>query len=189
MRIYLLLVMFFLVCCSSTSQIIKTTPNNPRSYVFDSNILQVKAIIKNEFLNKPGYRYMQLEYSGQDIILSSVAKKLFENESNQNDFYLHYSSSIGKSKIAFDKKENPLDYYAEFHLHLTAIDSTHTKVEVFTIDPKVVVGRELLPSLPHLVRMDKTKSVPPSTIEEYEILLKIGKGLNVGDKMPKLIMP
>lgn len=174
--------------CSATSQIIKTTPNNPTSYTFEFNLQQVSEFIKKEFLNRPGYRYMQLEYFGQDV-LSSSAKKLFENKSNQNDFYLHYSSAIGKSKIYFNKKGEPLDYYAEFHLHLTVIDSINTKVEIFTTDPRVVVGRDLFPSLPHLVRMDKTKSVPPSTIEEYEILLKIGKGLGVKEKMPKLVEP
>ena len=200
-KIYLLLVTVFAVSCSSTSQIIKTTPNNQTSYTFEFKIQQVSEVIKKGFLNLPGYRYMQLEYSGQNV-LSSSAKKLFENTSNQNDFYLSYSGSIGESKIYFSKKTfkssykrikvkkgEPLDYYAEFHLHLTQIDSIHTKVDIYTINPRVVTGEKLLPSFPHFGANPQMKSVPLSTIEEYEILLKIGKGLGVEEKMPKMVEP
>lgn len=185
----LLLVAGFAMYHPSTSQSMKSAPDNPTSYIFEFKIQTVSETIKKEFLRPPGYRYMQLEYFGKDVILSSTAKKVFQDSNNRKDYYLHYSNSIGKSKICFNRKGYALDYYAEFHLHLTAIDSTQTRVEILTIDPKVVTGRNILPSLPHLVRMDKTKSINPSSIEEYEILLKIGKSLGVEEKMPKIKLP
>lgn len=200
----LLLITIFAVSCSSTSQIIKTTPNNPTGYTFEFNIQQVGDVIRKEFLNKPGYRYMLLDFPEKESIYYDRVKDLFSTKGNSNDFYLHnFGDRIGESKIYFSsktfksseptrdkvKKGDPLDYYAEFHLHLTLIDSTHTKVAIFTINPMVVTGEKLLPSFPHFGANPKYKSVPPSTIEEYEILLKIGKGLGVEDTMPKLMMP
>ena len=91
-------------------------------------------------------------------------------------------------KIYLKENGDSLNYLAGFYLHIEEIDSTHTKVSIMTIDPKVVLRRELLPSLPHMVRMDKTMSVDPSTIEEYGILLEIGR--LVGEKdMPSIYLP
>lgn len=180
----------FAICmiasCSSKVRRIAHAPNNPTEYCYNASLNEVKAAIVKEFLLMPGYRYMRLEYRGKDVILSSKAEQIFKIKSNENDFYLNYSGSIGKSKIYFDKNGKALDYFVEFHLHLIPLNESYTKVEIKTIDPKVGVGRETLPSLPHLVRMIKTKSVPPSSIEEYEILLKIGKGLCLGKNMPAL---
>jgi hypothetical protein len=180
-------VFFIIVGCACSIKIAKPIPNNPINYIFDYKMQFVKEAIMEQFLEKPGYRFMRLEYPERDVILSSGAKKVFKL--NKNDFYLDaLSSSIGKSKIYFGRKGKPLDYYADFHLHLVAIDSTHTKVEISTIDPKVVIGEKLFPSLPHFGANPKYKSVAPSTIEEYEILLLIGKGLGQRN-MPKLKEP
>jgi hypothetical protein len=93
-----------------------------------------------------------------------------------------------KAKLYRSEKGGSLDYWAWFYLHLESIDNTNTKVTITTFEPEVIVGRELLPSPPHFVRRDKTLTVEPSTIEEYEILLKIGN--LVGEKnMPSLILP
>jgi len=190
-------------CYPSSSQTMKVAPQNPTSYTFMFNIREVRDAIMKEFLKLPGYRYMKLDYVGKDVILSETAKEIFQSKDNQNDFYLGYSGSIGESKIYFSNKMfkssgpgrakvnkgEPLDYYAEFHLHLESIDSTHIRVEIFTINPRVVVGEKLLPSFPHFGSNPKIKSVQRSTIEEYEILLRIGKGLGVDDKMPKIKLP
>ena len=83
---------------------------------------------------------------------------------------------------------NSLDYEAWFYLHLESIDETHTKLTITTFEPMLIVGRDLLPSPPHFGRGYKKMTVEPSTIEEYEILLKIGN--LVGEKdMPPLILP
>jgi len=73
-------------------------------------------------------------------------------------------------------------------LHIKSIDGLHSQITVTTIDSKIVIGKEMIPKPPHFVRKDKTLAVEPSTIEEYEILLEIGK--LVGEKgMPPLSLP
>ncbi|MDP1726284.1 MAG: hypothetical protein Q8M15_05835 [Bacteroidota bacterium] len=175
-------------CANSAMLLSKTPPRNPVNYTFKASLLQVQNAIKNAFAKLPGYRYMQLEYNDKETV-SSKAKATLSLKSNENDFFLHYSGSIGKSKIYFDKNGVALDYYAAFHLHVIFMDSLHTQVEVKTINPQVGIGKKALPSAPHMVRMEKTKVVRPSTIEEYEILLRIGTELGVVANMPKLALP
>jgi hypothetical protein len=121
------------------------------------------------------------------MILEEVSN-MFSQKGNSLDFCLESINYIGKSKIYFAKGRGFLDYQAWFYLHLESIDNKHTKVRISTFKPEVVVGRKVLPGPPHFVRRDKTLTVEPSTIEEYEILLEIGN--LVGEKkMPPLILP
>ena len=97
-------------------------------------------------------------------------------------------SFLQKSKIYLKENGDSLDYLAGFYLHLESINESHAKISITTIDPRVIIGRELLPSPPNMVRRDNTMLVEPSTIEEYEILLEIGK--LVGEKnMPPINLP
>lgn len=159
---------------------------NLTSYSFDYSSDAVRQAIEKAFGKIPGYRYMKLKVFNEDELKSYLASNKLTAELHKDDFYLTYSGSIGKSEIYFDRNNKPLDYYAEFIIHLIPNDSQNVKVEIITINSKVAVGRKLFPSLPHLVRMIKTKDVEPSTIEEYEILLKIGEALGVSGSMPKM---
>jgi hypothetical protein len=121
------------------------------------------------------------------MVLEEISKK-FSQKGNASDFCLMPIYYLCKAKLYRSEKGGSLDYWAWFYLHLESIDNTNTKVTITTFEPEVIVGRELLPSPPHFVRRDKTLTVEPSTIEEYEILLKIGN--LVGEKnMPSLILP
>ncbi|MFM7854985.1 MAG: hypothetical protein ACKO96_24435, partial [Flammeovirgaceae bacterium] len=156
---------------------------------FDFSLEAVDQAIKNAFGKMPGYRYMKLKVFNENDLKSYLANNKLTEKPRQDDFYLTYSGSIGKSEIYFDKKNKPLDYYAEFVIHLIPTDSQNVRVKIITVNSKVAVGRKLLPSFPHFVRMIKTKDVEPSTIEEYEILLKIGEALGVSESMPKIERP
>jgi hypothetical protein len=61
-------------------------------------------------------------------------------------------------------------------------------VTVKTIDPRIITGQAFLPTPPHFVRKTKTIDVEPSTIEEFSILLEIGKLLGETG-MPNLKKP
>jgi hypothetical protein len=95
---------------------------------------------------------------------------------------------IGKSMNYKRKDSGTLDYEAWFYLHLETLDEMKTKISIKTLEPRIIVGRELLPTPPNLVRKDKTMAVEPSTIEEYEILLEIGRLVGEND-MPPLSLP
>ena len=56
------------------------------------------------------------------------------------------------------------------------------------VNPKVCTGTTLLPTLSFMQRAWTYKAVPATTVEEYEILLMIGKELNE-ENMPELKIP
>ena len=184
----ILISLFFLLI--NNVDLIKANPQNylnPTEYIFNSNIQKIKTAIENQFSNyKFNKMWLEKSLNPESIKIKEVFKK-FKN--NQNDFYLYSSGPIGFSQVYKDKNGHGLEYYATFYLRVTEIDSIKTKVEVITIDPMIVNGKDIIPSLPHLVKKDKFKVVPPSTIEEYEILLIIGKEVGLMDKMPKLNKP
>ena len=75
-----------------------------------------------------------------------------------------------------------------FYLHIEKLNDSITKVIIKTIEPKIVIGKELIPSPPHMVRKDKTMVVESLTIEEYEILIEIGKLVRERN-MPTINLP
>ncbi|PGH39809.1 MAG: hypothetical protein CRN43_06800 [Candidatus Nephrothrix sp. EaCA] len=182
MKFNFFLITIFSVSCYSTSQLVKHMPNYPTSYVFEGNILKVKNAIKKAYY-QAGYRGGYFDFADDRIILSTQAEKIFSSGSNKNDYYFS-RGLFPESKVYFSKKNKPFPYYADFHIHISEIDSGRTKVEIYTFNSKIEIGSEFFPSLPHLVRLAKTKAVPPTTIEEYTILLKIGEVLGI--EMPPM---
>ena len=76
-------------------------------------------------------------------------------------------------------------YFADFHIHLTTISASKTGVTVFTIDPNVVAGLEQhVAHGPAYVCVE----VPPTSIEEYQILTRLGRQLHTRD-MPEMKVP
>ncbi len=157
---------------------------NPVEYIYNSPIDSLHSMISRQLeINK-----MMVWDAQHGIMVIEEATKLFSQKGNSLDFCLQSIQYVGRSRIYLAKKGVSFYYEAWFYLHLESIDKDHTKIRIITIEPKVVVGRELLPTPPHFVRRDKTIAVEPSTIEEYEILLKIGE--LTGEKgMPQLILP
>jgi hypothetical protein len=104
----------------------------------------------------------------------------------ENDAYLSGGGTcIGESKTYF-KDDQPLIYFADFHIHLTALDERKTRVEIFTYGSYVVTGLDesWSPHGPSLISAE----VDPTTIEQYQILLDIGRQLGAKE-MPPLLTP
>jgi len=150
---------------------------NPTSYVFDTDIEQCKnAIKKVKILDVSRPYFIDKKESHRDYIY------IYNDSANRNDAIL---TCIGNfdSKIYF-RFGFPYPYWADFHVHLDSILENKTRVEIFTLEPKIVVFGV---GIGH-VSWTWTKKVPPSTIEEYEILLSIGEQL--GEKnMPACNYP
>jgi len=157
---------------------------NPCEYVFSGsrdsiwNIISTKLKCKN----------MQLWRADQyNMVINSVSQQL-HLPGNQFDFCLESMMNFGKSKIYLKENGDSLDFSGWFYIHLETITLNRTKISISVFEPTIYVNQELLPKPPHFVRKYSTVSVEPSTIEEYEILLKIGSLLSQTN-MPPLILP
>jgi hypothetical protein len=155
---------------------------NPTQYTFHDNIIEVKNAMESNF-NNLEFHSMLLRTKGKS---DSFSEEYFNTPANKNDAYL-YSFDLINSSIYF-KDSKPLLYSVSFHIHLDSIDYNHTSVTINTINPKVIVGTKFGLSDNLKIRTADFREVEPSTVEEYEILLKIGSAIRETE-MPKLIIP
>lgn len=184
--IIIVFIYFVSTLASCQNKVIKVEQKkkNPIEYIFSCS----KDSLHNVISKQLKISNMMLWDSQHGIMVLEEVSNMFSQKGNSSDFCLMPIYFISKSKIYFTKDGDLLDYEAWFYLHLESIEKTLTKVKITTIEPKVIVGRELLPTPPHFGRNYKKIDVQPSTIEEYEILLKIGE--LVGEKgMPSVNIP
>jgi hypothetical protein len=196
-----LLAVFLLnVCISCSSDIhkIKTKPlaeKNPTSYVFARPVSQAREEIIKAFETENRYSKPTEEFyasfgdtrlwfsveSREDAVFS---EKIFQNPVNHNDVYLHsHGEPLGPSQVYFGGGK-PLRYRAAFQLHLAALDN-NTQVSVITHEPSVINGSKCCG--PHGY-VSNNVPVEPTTIEEYKILLFVGRILGARE-MPPLRLP
>ena len=158
---------------------------NPVEYTFATNTEQLRKVIIENF---DGLKYGKIElyYTGGQHHLLDY--DILNKPENKSDFVIKpmTGKALGNSYV-YKRRGKSLPYSAVFHLHLLKQDSMHTKIVVSTLDPYVIFGTHLLPTPPHFERDFKIKKVEPSTIEEYEILYRIGKSLN--QDMPEVKYP
>ena len=135
---------------------------NPTSYVFDAGIEDArKAILTRVEDSLRGYTVYAKEDYENDIFSKNI----------KNDALLQNVLDVG-SKMYF-RFGKPLPYFPEFIIHLDSISEKKTNVVVYTSDTTIVVGGIGVPHFGYTWE----KKVSPSTIEEYEILLLIGRQL------------
>lgn len=192
MKIISIKALLIMLACLETSfascqdKIIKIEQvrKNPTEYVFNA---QKDSLYRRIFSKLKVTNMMLFDAIHKNMVLGEISD-LFSQSADKLDFCLMPVYYIGKSMNYKRENGGSLDYEAWFYLHLETIDEEKTKVSITTIEPKIIVGKELLPTPPHFVRKDKTMLVEPSTIEEYEILLDIGK--LAGEKnMPPINLP
>lgn len=186
---------------------------NPTNYEFDATIGDVKDAIKKAFSkwreeelklrerrvwNGPGdaeaKRRLTAALQRPPMYLfwkgdaDALAKDLLTRPGNENDAYFYGTDSpVGESQVYF-KDGQPLIYYADFHIHLTAVGPKRTRVEIFTCDSSVAAGAEKSLTVHRYGNSLITANVDPTTVEEYQILLRLGEQLGAKD-MPPLIIP
>jgi len=172
-----------LLRCSSLPENKRTIIPNPTKYTFSCSKDSLRQTIISEL-----YKYkvtMTLYFEGSEFPMDPKGlEKHFSRPENKEDFFLfdEFSPWINESYVY-----PGLKYDASFQLHLVEIDKGHTEVIVNTINPRVLIGEEFLPTLPHSAHDYKYHDVEPSTIEEYEILFKIGKAIK--EDMPEVKYP
>jgi hypothetical protein len=191
------LLLSFCVSCSRDIHPIKTrtlSQKNPTSYVFPGSVPEAKGKmltafkdfqIMKEFLSTFSPNNPSMSYNVEDKEHAVFSEHIFANRENQDDLYFHfYGDVIDPSPVYFGGGK-PLGYRAKFQLHLTPVDDNRTQVAVITHDPTVINGSKCCG--PHGYVANDV-AVEPTTIEEYKILMFIGRVLGERD-MPPLRLP
>lgn len=206
-----------LVSCSSTFKYIKThTIKYPTEYQFSVPIdtlrkLFIKefstidsSILSNKFSRKTFSNvdfakmyYLHPDvYDENDTICDNSFQRIFIPMRYVYDeavLHLRVWHPIGLSYnyrfIEEDSIYSPL-YKATFLVLFSSVNQYTTLARVKAICPRIAIGYRYT----YNFHNDETKEViwedaEPSTIEEYQILLRIGKALGVQDSMPKLMVP
>jgi hypothetical protein len=183
MFLSLLNFIFLFIGSCNTDKKIELSIRNPVEYVYTCNIDSLKTIIKQNFNHQEFYG---LSLGNKDRVLIT---EIFDNPANYNDFILEEFSTWHKckSKVYYNKKNEPHIYHATYQLHLIPISENQTKVVIITTQSGIIYKTKL-PVLPHFNRVNRLKELPPTTVEEYEILQIIGNALGVKD-MPPLKIP
>ena len=171
-------------CALPGSYTVRECPPNPTAYVFHTGVGETKEAIRRTF--PKGFKFVAdrtpimtgdfMPIDASHEMARSFGRAIFAKPENEDDIYLFsFVPLVGKSQV-YQSGGEGLDYYATFHLHLTAVDAGRTKVEVFTISPHIPCGR-VFNFHAGSGYVNGTAYVKPTTIEEYQILLKIGAAL------------
>jgi hypothetical protein len=163
---------------------LEMSEKNPISYVFNATIEQIHQALVSKYNNFPG---ISLEFASDSSIV--WGSKYLNSPDNINDAFIW--NYFPDTSIVYYNQQNKIPYYYSLHLHIIKIDNTKTEVEIITINPEIMTGirfpSNVLSSVFHQPPI--TKSVHPSTIEEYRVLLNIGEVLGIKDKMPTMRVP
>ena len=116
----------------------------------------------------------------------SSAIKLFKNHINENDAYiLCVHGPICRSTVYRDWFGRPLDYYADFQVHIVSLGSKETLVKVVALDPRVSVGKRVGSGPSGLCLKEIFVTVAPATVEENQVLERLSDALRSGSKKSK----
>jgi hypothetical protein len=116
-------------------------------------------------------------------------RDVFSRADTTNDAFVHNFHLPLCASDVYTCGRAPADFEADFHAHLTAVEPSVTRIEVFALRPMVVCGASSsFLSIPGHSPVAREVDVDPTSIEEYRILLAIGAELGVKD-MPPLRLP
>ncbi len=159
---------------------------NPVEYVYPFSLEKLYGSISKMGFICLGYCW----YNNESPFFNARSGELYKGN-NTFDILVQPHWPPLKSYIYYNK-EKPIPYSAMFYLHITRIDESKTKVEVITIDHGIIT-KSYYDTIFCLVKFPEItvikEQVPPSSIEEYKILLLIGELLGMKEQMPELILP
>jgi len=156
----------------------KLVIGNPTSYIFKSSLAEIQAALRKKGIQCCG---KAVEFKDNALFSESI----LHSPDNENDAYIHnFHEPIGTSAIYFSG-ENPLLYICEFQLHIVPISRGETRVTVIAHNPEVIAGLSWWGL--HGSPANIYKSVKPTSIEEYKILLELGSSLGAVNMPPLLL--
>jgi len=150
---------------------------NPNDYYFT---------VKDEF----EYSLLGIDSSdfmGEKPYLVHFPVDFFKDE--YLDAWIRYPTGISYNYKFKGIDIHPI-YKTLFYIKLDEVNIENTRVSIFAYQPKIVIGSEVRFDIHHdYQRFAIEIPAEPSTIEEYQILLRIGEAIGVKDQMPKLVLP
>jgi len=162
---------------------------NPTSFVFPFPVRQVHVAVDSSL--RPDYHgWLKTSF---DTLLYGRAAEVLKKQENKYDFYVGAAERQcdGYVYASRDKREKHILYSFGFHIHLSPKSTDSTSVEIHTLNPQIRVGIQFPFNCFNPPPPGATMYIaaPPSTIEEYMVLLEIGDKLCYRNKMPALVMP
>jgi hypothetical protein len=164
---------------------------NPTAYVYRSSVERLREAIRRDLWQFGSPDDVKPREEGCSLYLrergASLAPEVLFELGNELDFCLNNHGYPFKLSEVYRIAGRRLPLLGWFHLHIIRVDDAHTRVEVTGHDLKVIAGLTggfLKPHGPGYIY----RSVESTSIEEYEILLAIGKAVGEGD-MPELTVP
>lgn len=157
----------FVVSCS-------TNMENPTIYTYSHGLIQVRNALTDTV-----HGYFIEGFEDKDDVYT---QGIFMDSSNVNDIVLIQMTAADSKVYSFFGR--PFPYEVDFHVHFDSISENKTRVTINALNPKI---NFLGFGIGHLGFV-WSKKVRTSTIEEYEILLMVGKKLNEVD-MPACKYP
>ncbi len=158
---------------------VKTHPlpqSLPTQRVFKASVYKVQKAISKSFKSDPDNLFQDLPDFPPAFSLYWKGSHhpeeitIFKNPVNENDVYISCNETpICKTKVYTDWRGRPLEFLADFQLHLIPQGAKETLVRIITVHPKVMAGKTQL-------------DVQPTTAEENEILNSIEKNLKTKTK-------
>ncbi len=141
----------------------------------------VRRLYKRQFDERVENAFAVLASDHQHLTEADRAR--FEAPGGADDLILYYGHMpMGLSSV-YRVRGRPVPYLADFHLKIEALDDNRTRVAVEAIDPQVIAGKTLLPGR-HFTRANIYAPVEPTSIEEYDLLLRLGDELGEADMPP-----
>ncbi len=189
-KFYLIITLLVFISCNNSYIKQKLSQKNPTFYVFNASIGEIKNVVKEHYIHDSSKK-MRLYFFSDKHTLSILQYLNIKRTIGDNNDAILYASYHKNLSNLYYKDNKPLGYSAYFHVHLTELEKYQTKIEIITYKPTLLLGEKFYSKIFNIFGHSffNTEEVEPSSIEEYQILLDIGEGLGVKDKMPKIIMP
>lgn len=155
-------------------------------------VKELNSLLSNYISNKENAKIDSISQFCQDIFLFGDCVPFYIEDEELDSVSISHFVGLSRNYQFSKNKVSPY-YKAIFHLVIDSIDNTHTRVKIETISPVIFVGKQLqmgghtLP--PDFYWESVAVPVEPSTLEEYEILLKIGELTGIKNEMPPLVLP
>ena len=175
MKKYIVLTVIIILILFSSRYIVITKhleKRYPMSYVYHASIEKVRQNVFDIFSD---YKFHNLEFDiGYDSLECEMIK-ITENE-NRNQFFINWFGwdSSGEYSEIYYNIWGKLKLIPCYHIFLDSLSINKTKITIESY-PKVEAGTDF--SLNHMLPYVTSRkvTVKPSTIEEYEIIRKIGE--------------
>ena len=155
---------------------------NPTEYVFNFSKEEVKQAVI-ERMGNGEYRDMNLSGFGYDWLCSQESR-FFKGNTDYFVFREQYAFSF-----CYRKRNGGRLSCLEMRLYLDSLAPQQTRARMEVTKLEVFTGYGLAVGIHGIGIGPILKDMPATTVEEYQVLYKIGKQLGVTDKMPRINYP